>query len=59
MLRENIIENIFKSVRDPRGLNMQQCILGSFFISKESKFKVNVFELSKIDKITNFDRYEI
>ena len=59
MLCENIIENIFKSVKDLRGLNMQQCILGSFFISKESKFKFNVFELSKIDKITNFDRYEI
>ena len=56
---ENIIKNIFQSVRDPRELNMQQCILGSFFYSKESNFKFNVLKLRKIDKIKNFDRYEI
>ena len=30
---------------------MQQCILGSFFYSKESNFKFNVLKLRKIDKI--------
>ena len=31
----------------------------AFFNSKESKFKVNVLKLNKIDKIRNFDIYEI
>ena len=31
----------------------------AFFNSKESKFKVNELKLNKIDRIRNFDIYEI
>ena len=37
----------------------QRRLLGSFFNSKESKFKVNVLKTNKTDKIRNFDIYEI
>ena len=34
-------------------------LIQPLFNSKESKFKVNVLKLNKIDKIRNFDIYEI
>ena len=51
-----MIKRIFINIIDRKLFSYLE---NSFFNSKESKFKVNVLKLNKIDKIRNFDIYEI